>query len=192
MALRPETSRSLERLKSFHLESTPETASGWKRSILKVDNLFLFSLLMGLCTLGALLIFVFNSHSKSLTIQKHSPGKENNLSSTEISLGEFGSMKTASGNSKHLAVIEYEVSLEAKGSLATLFETEQEIKNKKNRLRALVEMVVNNASAEQLRESELKSIKAAILENVSEIIGEKSVTDVIFSRFGMFEIPKSS
>ncbi|MBL4885182.1 MAG: hypothetical protein JKY95_11690 [Planctomycetaceae bacterium] len=188
MPLPEDTIRSLERLKSIREAPAPQVIPLWKKVLLKADGMFLFLLILCFCSLSVALNSMVNDQDQELgLIKEEEKAKEYN--DVEINLGNFEALRNSLGKPGFLSIIEYKVTLSADGNLSRLIRSRRLIGEKKNRLRSVVEVVINNATSEELEDPELTSIKSSILKKLQDVVGLDEVTEVMFPRFGMFDIP---
>ncbi len=190
MPLPADTMQSLERLDTFQEAFDREEIPRWKRLFQKTDSLFLLILIIGLFSFGTFLLLLVNKTVKQSAEKKQqqaSSGKKVNV--LEISLGEFESMKTSRENPGYLSVIEYETTLSVEESMIGTMQNEREIYSRKKRLRSIVEFEINSASAQELNEPDLGSIRSSILMQMNKFLGDDSVNDVLFPHYVRFNLP---
>jgi len=184
--------RSLERLDTFQETFDREEVPRWKLLIQKTDSLFLLILIIALFSFGTfVLLLVSKTVKQSAEKKQQQASSEKKVNVLEISLGEFESMKTSRKNPEYLSVIEYEATLSVEGNRIGTMENEREIYSRKNRLRSIVELEINSASAQELNEPDLGSIRSSILLQVNKFLGDGSVNDVLFPYYVMFNLPVS-
>ncbi len=166
--------------------------SGWKQLTRKRDNLFLLMLCVGLFSFSTFLFLLINKSAKQAVLKKQQ-GKSSGMkwNVQEISLGEFESMKTSPAAPGYLSVIHYETSLSVEGTALGILQEEREIYSRRNRIRSIVELVVNSASEQELNEPDLATLRASVLERVNEALGENKVKDVLFPHYVRFRLPTS-
>ncbi len=190
MPIPVDTMQSLERLNAFQDDFTEESLPQWKRFLSKKDSLFLLMLIIGLFSFGMLLLLLVNKNIKKSADVKPQPiAPQEKPDVLEIPLGEFESMKNSRIKPGYISVIEYETTLSMEGSMLGLMQKERVILSRKNRLRSIVEVVVNNASPQELNEPDLKTIRVSILEDINNVLGEDAVNEVLFPHFVTFDLP---
>ncbi len=190
MPLPADTMRSLERLDTFQEAFDREEIPRWKCLFRKTDSLFLLILIIGLFSLGTFLLLLVNKNMKQSAEKKQQQASsEKKVNVLEVSLGEFESMKTSRENPEYLSVIEYETTLSVEGSMIGIMQNEREIYSRKTRLRSIVELEINSASAQELNEPDLGSIRSSILMQVNKFLGDGSVHDVLFPHYVRFNLP---
>ncbi len=190
MPLPAETTQSLKRLRTFQQVFDQEETPSSERLFQKTDTLFLLMLFIGLFSFSAFLLLLVNKAVKESAEKKQQQASsEKKVNLLEISLGEFESMKTNRKKPGYFSVLQYEASLSIEGSTIGIMQNERMIHSRKKRLRSIVETTINSASARQLDEPDLASIRASILKQVNQLLGEKSVSDVLFPHYVSFNIP---
>lgn len=190
MPLPPDTLRSLERLKSLQDRSAQED-SPQKRRFFKTDSLFLLILLMVLCGISAILLIVDHRQLEKIALIKQQIEDDEKRDEVEVSLGKFESVKSTPGKPGYLSILEYEVSISIGKNMTSLRKIRQTLSHRKKHVHSVIESVINNASPEELREPNLISLKASVKKQLGEVFEEGEISDVMFSRFSMFNLPAS-